>query len=108
MEIELFKDPNSDMLIPFVKGNLQKEFFEFLVYRYHWPTRINPKMKSVSGSSLRNIAYDIKQLLEALSDPENNVHLSDATFDQHLKPLLDAQQNQYGCCLLYTSDAADE
>ncbi|MDI1231649.1 MAG: site-specific integrase [Methylobacter sp.] len=93
MEIELFKDPDSDMLIPFVKGTLQKEFFEFLVYRYHWPTRINSKMKAVSGSSLRNIAYDIKQLLEALS--HNNVHISDVTYELHLKKLLDEQQKEY-------------
>lgn len=94
MEIELFKVPNSEMLIPFSNGDLQKEFFEFLVYRLHWPTKINPNMKSVSGSSLRNIAYDIKQLLEALSD--NNLHLSEVTYELHLKPLLNAQQNEYG------------
>ncbi|MFA6070612.1 MAG: site-specific integrase, partial [Janthinobacterium sp.] len=93
MDIELFKDPDSDMLIPFVKGTLQKEFFEFLVYRYHWPTRINRKMNVVDASSLRNIAYDIKQLLEALA--YNNVHISDVTYDQHLKKLLDEQQNTH-------------
>jgi integrase len=50
-------------------------------------------MKAVKGPSLRNIAYDIKQLLEALA--YNNVHISEVTYDQHLKKLLDEQQNEY-------------
>lgn len=93
MEIELYKDSESEMLIPYVDGTLHREMFEFLVYRYHWPKRINANMKAVNGSSLRNIAYDVKQLLESLS--ANDLSLSEVHYDQ-LQKLLDAQQRAYG------------
>ena len=92
MNIELFKDPNSDMLIPFVNGKLQKEFFEFLVYRFNWPTKL--KLKPISGSSLKNIAYDVKQLIETLA--HNNIHIAEANYHSHIKKILEAQQKTYG------------
>lgn len=91
--MELFKDPSSAMLIPFSNGVLQKEFFEFLVYRYHWPTKFNQNLKPINGSSLRNIAYDLKQLLETLA--VNNLHFTEVTYDLHLKKILDELQDQF-------------
>lgn len=93
MEIELYKDLDSGLLIPFVDGILQREMCEFLIYRFYWPSRILVGMKTVDVSSLRNIAYDIKQFLEALF--ANGFHFTSVTYEQVTR-LLDAQQNVHG------------
>lgn len=93
MEIELFKVPDSPMYIPFVKGEVYREFFEFLVYRFHWPKKINSMMRPIDESSLRNVAYDLKQFLEVLA--ANKLKLSTLQFTDFEK-LLNEQQKAYG------------
>lgn len=97
MKIEFHISKKSPVPIPFANGRLHKELFEFLMFRFHWPKRIDADMKPVTQSSLRNVAYDLKQFLETISANRLNFEL--LRFED-LQRILNAQQEEY----CWTSD----
>ena len=87
MNIELYKNADSPVEIPISNGVLQYDFAEFLVMRYNWPNKIRENLKRVSVRTLHHIANDIRMFLENLA--HNNIHIQDATYEVHIKPILD-------------------
>nr|WP_314900526.1 hypothetical protein [uncultured Deefgea sp.] len=70
-------------------GHLHSHLFGFLVMRYYYPRDIRPNMTTVTGGSLRQIAYDLKAFLEALA--HNGVEYTEADFSDHIEKIVEAQ-----------------
>lgn len=69
--------------------HLHTHLFGFLVMRYYYPRDIRPNMTTVTGGSLRQIAYDLKAFLEALA--HNGVEYTKADFSDHIQEIVEAQ-----------------
>ena len=68
MELELIWLHGRAVPVPLNDGlHLHTHLSGFLVTRYYFPREIRENMQPVSGGSLRQIAYDLKAFLEALS-----------------------------------------
>jgi integrase len=90
MEIELIWPEGRVVPVP-LNGSYQlhTHLYGFLVTRYYYPRDIRPNMAPVSGGSLRQIAYDLKAFLEALT--YNNVEYTDADYSDHIEKIVEAQ-----------------
>ncbi len=69
--------------------HMHSHLYGFLVTRYYYPRTIRPDMTTVSGGSLRQIAYDLKAFLEALE--YNGVEYTEADFTDHIEKIVEAQ-----------------
>ena len=88
MEIQFHENPDSNVLIPWINGvTLHKDLAEYLVTRFYYPGNIRENLRPVGQGTLRNIAYDLKMLLEHLAF--NGVHYCDADYDDHIFALLE-------------------
>ena len=81
MEIKFHWADDDPVPIPLMDdGSLHHELSSFLVARYYYPTMIRPNVKPVMGGTLRNIAYDLKPILESFA--ASNISIADATYIQ--------------------------
>lgn len=87
MHIELYKNPDCPVETPLINGVLQKDFSEFLVTRFYFPDRINPKSRKPNPKTIHGIANDVRMFLENLA--HNNIHIQDVTYEDHIKPILE-------------------
>jgi site-specific recombinase XerD len=71
------------------KHHLHAHLFGFLVTRYYYPRDIRPNMTPVTGGSLRQIAYDLKAVLEALAS--NGIEYTEADYTDHIQKIVEAQ-----------------
>lgn len=69
--------------------HLHSHLFGFLVTRYYFPRDIRPTMPPILGSSLRQVAYDLKAFLEALA--HNGIEYTEAEFSAHIEKIVEAQ-----------------
>ncbi len=69
--------------------HLHTHLFGFLVTRYYYPRDIRPNMTPVTGGSLRQIAYDLKAVLEALAS--NGIEYTEADYTEHIEKIVEAQ-----------------
>lgn len=90
MQLELVWPEGRVVPVPLKEDyHLHTHLYGFLVMRYYDPKNIRPKMASVTGGSLRQIAYDLKAFLEALA--HNGIEYTEADFSGHIEPILEAQ-----------------
>jgi integrase len=90
VEIELVWPPGRSVPVPLIDGlRLHTHLSGFLVARYYYPRTIRQNMGRVNGGSLRQIAYDLKAFLEALS--HNRVEYTEADFENHIEKIVEAQ-----------------
>lgn len=76
--------------VPLKEGyHLHTHLFGFLVTRYYYPRDIRPNMMPVKGGSLRQIAYDLKAVLEALAS--NGIEYTEADYTEHIERIVEAQ-----------------
>lgn len=87
MRIELYKNPEQPIPVPFLNGVLQYDFANFLVVRYRSPKKIRENMSKATPETMRHIANDTRMLLENLM--ANGINVEDATWDEHIEPLLE-------------------
>lgn len=87
MRIELYKNPEQAIPIPFINGVLQYDFANYLVVRYRSPKKIRENMGKARPETMRHIANDTRMLLENLM--VNKISVEDATWDDHIQPLLE-------------------
>jgi len=88
MHIELYKNPNHPIEMPFINGVLQKNFAEFLIVRYRWPSKIRENMKSANPLTMHHIASDIRMFLENFSSRHPSVSIQDANYEDHISDVL--------------------
>lgn len=69
--------------------HLHTHLFGFLVMRYYYPRDIRPNMAPVTGGSLRQIAYDLKAVLQALAS--NGIEYTEADYTDHIEKIVEAQ-----------------
>jgi len=93
MEIELVWPEGGAVPVPLIDGlHLHRHLSGFLVMRYHYPRQIRANMQPVNGASLRQIAYDLKAYLEALSNVNPHaVDYRDADYTDHIAKIVEAQ-----------------
>ncbi len=90
MELELIWLHGRAVPVPLNDGlHLHTHLSGFLVTRYYFPREIRENMQPVSGGSLRQIAYDLKAFLEALS--HNGIEYTEADFTDHIEKIVEAQ-----------------
>lgn len=94
MRIELYKSPENPVPTPFVNGMLQYHFANYLIIRYRFPDKIRVTMKKAGPSTITHIANDTRMLLENLA--ENGVTVEEATWSDHIQPLLQKLSNDGG------------
>lgn len=85
-EIELFTDEKTRMIIPFVKGVLMRDFFDFLGCRLRNSNLIDNNLRNISINSLRPLAYTIKGFLEGIENC--GWKINDIVY-HHVRALLD-------------------
>ena len=89
MVIELKWCPGGVVPVPLIDGlHLHHHLSGFLATRHYQPRWIRHNMEPVTGGSLRQIAYDIKTVLETLA--YNRIEYTEATYD-HIQKILEAQ-----------------
>ena len=90
MEIELVWPEGRVVPVPLKENyHLHTHLFGFLVMRYYYPRDIRPNMTTVTGGSLRQIAYDLKAVLEALAS--NGIEYTEADYTEHIEKIVEAQ-----------------
>lgn len=90
MQLELVWPEGRVVPVPLMDDfHLHSHLFGFLVMRYYYPREIRPNMTTVTGGSLRQIAYDLKAFLEALA--HNGVEYTEADFSDHIEKIVEAQ-----------------
>jgi integrase len=90
MEIELVWPQGRVVPIPLKEDHhLHTHLFGFLVTRYYYPRDIRPNMTPVTGGSLRQIAYDLKAVLEAFAS--NGIEYTEADYIEHIEKIVEAQ-----------------
>lgn len=90
MEIELVWPEGRVVPVPLKEDyHLHTHLFGFLVTRYYYPRDIRPNMTTVTGGSLRQIAYDLKAFLDALSS--NGIEYTEADYTDHIEKIVEAQ-----------------
>lgn len=90
MEIELVWPEGRVVPVPLKDDyHLHTHLFGFLVMRYYYPRDIRPNMTPVTGGSLRQIAYDLKVVLEALAS--NGIEYTEADYTEHIEKIVEAQ-----------------
>ncbi len=76
--------------VPLIGGmRLHKHFSGFLVTRYYFPKMIGDLLEPVTGGSLRQIAYDLKAVLDAMSF--NGINYLEADYTDHIEKIVHAQ-----------------
>lgn len=76
--------------VPLIGGvNLHHHLYGFLVTRLYEPRSIRDSMKTVTGGSLRQIAYDLKAFLDALA--YNEIDYLEADYTDHIEKIIEAQ-----------------
>jgi len=90
MELELVWPEGRVVPVPLKEDyHLHTHLFGFLVTRYYYPRDIRPNMTPVTGASLRQIAYDLKAVLEALAS--NGIEYTEADYTDHIEKIVEAQ-----------------
>ncbi|WP_019898863.1 site-specific integrase [Methylotenera mobilis] len=89
-EIQLVWPKDRVVPVPLIGGlHLHSHLSAFLVTRYYYPKIIRDSMPTVTGGSLRQIAYDLKVFLEGLA--HNGVSYLDADYTNHIEKIVEAQ-----------------
>jgi hypothetical protein len=90
MELELIWPEGRAVPVPLIDGlHLHRHLSGFLVTRYYYPRELRANMSPVNGGSLRQIAYDLKAFLEALS--HNGIEYAEADYTDHIAKIVEAQ-----------------
>lgn len=90
MQLELVWPEGRVVPVPLKEDyHLHTHLFGFLVMRYYYPRDIRPTMNRVKGGALRQIAYDLKAVLEALAS--NGIEYTEADYTEHIEPIVEAQ-----------------
>lgn len=90
MQLELVWPEGRVVPVPLKENyHLHTHLFGFLVMRYYYPRDIRPNMTRVKGGALRQIAYDLKAVLEALAS--NGIEYTEADYTEHIEPIVEAQ-----------------
>lgn len=90
IEIELVWPEGRAVPVPLINGlHLHTHLSGFLVTRFYYPREIRANMSPVTGGSLRQIAYDLKAFLDALS--HNGIEYTEAEYTDHIEKIVEAQ-----------------
>jgi integrase len=88
--IELVWPQGGVVPVPLIGGlHLHSHLSGFLVTRYYFPKSIRDSLPSVTGGSLRQIAYDLKAFLDGLE--YNGINYLEAEYTEHIEKIVEAQ-----------------
>ena len=87
MPIKFTYDNSVNLIIPYFEGGgIHAEFCSYLACRKKYPYRIGKNLRGVSSTTLKNIAYRVKFLIDLLE--YNNLELHEITFEDDIQEII--------------------
>lgn len=95
MPIKFTYDNTEGLIIPYFEGGgVHTEFCSYLACRKKYPYRIGKNLKSVSSTTIKNIAYRVKFLIDLLE--YNDLELHDITFEDDIQKIINSLHEDWG------------